>query len=477
MVRTLKLLACVALGAGLGALAVARAQADAPRTAKKAEVQLITLDPGHFHAALIQREHYPNVSKQVHVYAPLGRDLVDHLGRVARFNARPSDPTHWSLEVHAGSDFFERMLREKPGNVVAISGRNAGKVDYVQRSLAAGLHALVDKPWILASRDFERLRVALDRADEKRLVAFDVMTERFEVTNALARELLNDPAIFGKVAPGTPDKPAVYMESVHHLMKVVAGAPNLRPAWFFDPAQQGEGLNDIGTHLVDLVQWSLFPEQALDYARDLELVRAQRWSTPIRLEQFKRVTGESDFPSYLRNDVAGGVLQAFVNTFVSYKVRGVFTSLNVIWDWEAPPGAGDSLFAYYQGSRARIELRQGKAQGYKSELYVVPALPGERAAIVEGLKARLAALAPRYPALTVEDQGAMLHVVIPAALRTTHEQHFGEVARRFFAYVADPRTLPAWEKPNMLAKYWVTTRGTELSHESPPKVAARLAPR
>ena len=71
----------------------------------------------------------------------------------------------------------------------------------------------------------------------------------------------------------------------------------------------------------------------------------------------------------------------------------------------------------------------------------------------------------------------MLHVVIPAALRTTHEQHFGEVARRFFSYVDDPRTLPAWEKPNMLAKYWVTTRGTELSHQSPPKVAPRLAPR
>ena len=60
------------------------------------------------------------------------------------------------------------------------------------------------------------------------------------------------------------------MESVHHLMKVVDGRPNIRPAWFFDTDEQGEGLNDIGTHLVDLVQWTLFPDQAIDYTQRRE---------------------------------------------------------------------------------------------------------------------------------------------------------------------------------------------------------------
>ena len=71
------------------------------------------------------------------------------------------------------------------------------------------------------------------------------------------------------------------MESIHHLMKVVAGAPNIRPAWFFDTAEQGEGLNDIGTHLVDLVQWTLFPEQSIDYKDDLKVLSAQQWPTAI----------------------------------------------------------------------------------------------------------------------------------------------------------------------------------------------------
>ena len=40
------------------------------------EVQLLTLDPGHFHAALVQKEMYPGVAPRVHVYAPLGPDLL-----------------------------------------------------------------------------------------------------------------------------------------------------------------------------------------------------------------------------------------------------------------------------------------------------------------------------------------------------------------------------------------------------------------
>ena len=38
-------------------------------------VHLITLDPGHFHAALVQKFMYANVDPEVHVYAPDGDDL------------------------------------------------------------------------------------------------------------------------------------------------------------------------------------------------------------------------------------------------------------------------------------------------------------------------------------------------------------------------------------------------------------------
>lgn len=443
----------------------------------KPAIRLVTLDPGHFHASLIQREMYAGVTPRVDVYAPLGNDLLGHLKRVTGFNTRPDSPTDWRLEMHTGPDFLERMVKEKPGDVVIISGRNKGKIDYIHSSVAAGFHALIDKPWILRSADFGRLEETLDLADKKKLVAYDIMPERFEITTLLQRVLVNDPDVFGEISSGTPQAPGVYMESVHFLLKTVAGAPLVRPPWYFDGSQQGEGLNDVGTHLVDMTHWTLFPGKGLDYQKDLELVAAQRWPTVISQSNFQHVTGEKDFPEYLKKDLKSGSLEYNCNTLVTYKVRGIHVKLNVIWDWEAAPGSGDTHFAVYRGSKARVEVRQGKAEKGKVALYVVPADAGKKSAVTAAVGKRLTLLRDKYPGLDLAERAGEILVVIPEKFRTTHEEHFAEVARYFFGYLRNPKTLPAWEKQNMLAKYWVTTKGTELAKKAPSKVAERLAPR
>jgi predicted dehydrogenase len=75
------------------------------------------------------------------------------------------------------------------------------------------------------------------------------------------------PAIFGELQKGTPENPAVVEESVHHYFKYISGEALVRPTWFFDVNQQGEGMVDVTTHLVDLVQWSAFPNVTLDYGK------------------------------------------------------------------------------------------------------------------------------------------------------------------------------------------------------------------
>lgn len=440
------------------------------------DIRFMTLDPGHFHAGLVQKEMYPGVARRVDVYAPLGPDLLEHLNRVASFNRRSEKPTAWELEIHTGPDFFERMLRDRPGNIVILSGRNRVKIDRIVASVGAGLNVLADKPWILKSDDLPKLEVALADADARKLVAYDIMTERFEVTSSLQRALVNDRATFGEILPGTESDPAVYMESVHYLMKIVAGAPNIRPPWFFDTAEQGEGASDVGTHLVDLVQWTLFPEQAIDYRSDVRVLAAQRWPTWISEDDFRRVTAEPRLPDSLAGSVKDGKLEYYCNTLFSYTLRGIHTKLNVIWDWEAPAGSGDTHFAFYRGSHSRIEVRQTKADRFRPELYVVPAAD-VRAQVLAAVQAKLQALQREYPGIGVEDRGAEIRVTIPDTLRVGHEAHFAEVTARFLKYLRDRSTLPAWERPNMLAKYYVTTKGAELSRQSPPKPASRVAPR
>jgi predicted dehydrogenase len=430
-----------------------------------APVKLMTLDPGHFHAGLVQKEMYPGVSPIVHVYAPLGPDLLAHLGRIAQFNGREVNPTRWQLEVHASPDFAERMLKERPGNVVVISGRNRGKIDRILAAVQNGLNVLADKPWVISPADLPKLDAVLDLAEKRGLVAYDMMTERHEITTILQRELVGDSAVLGTLSKGTEAEPAVTMESVHNILKTVAGAPNIRPAWFFDTAEQGEGLADIGTHLVDLVPFILFPEQAIDVGTDVRLLNARRWPTVLSAADFQRVTGLRGFPPSLQSQVKDGKLEFQANTEVAYTLRGVHTRLKVVWEYEAPKGA-DTHFASVRGSRSRVEIRQGADEGYRPELYVVPNTPADGAALSLALKAKLRGMEARFPGLGVEEKVALLHVVIPDQYRVGHEAHFAQVTGLFLGYLKDPKTLPAWEQANMRAKYEVTTRGVELSQRS-----------
>src|SRR3982750_2356366 len=73
--------------------------------------RLIIVDPGHFHATLLQKEMYAGVADRVSVYAPLGAELLDYLSRISLFNSRPENPTHWNLDIHTSTDPMREMLR------------------------------------------------------------------------------------------------------------------------------------------------------------------------------------------------------------------------------------------------------------------------------------------------------------------------------------------------------------------------------
>ncbi len=427
------------------------------------QVRIMTLDPGHFHAGLVQKEMYPGVSHRVNVYAPLGFDLTEHLNRIARFNLRPENPTRWELEIHTGEDFLDRMLSEKPGNVVVISGRNRGKIDRIKASVEAGLNVLVDKPWIIRTEDFPKLESTLETAGSGNLIAYDIMTERYEITTIIQKELLHTPDVFGEMLEGSESDPSVYFESIHHILKVVAGAPNIRPAWFFDVAQQGEGVADVGTHLADLTQWMLFPEQPIDYRKDIQVLSARRWPTVMTLDQFKRVTNNPAFPDYLAANVKNDKLDYFCNGSMTYALRGIHAKMDVVWNYEAPAGGGDTHVAIFKGTRSRVEIRQGKEQNWKTEVYLIPNAPSSKAEIVAALQKKIAALQSTYPGVGMVDKGDRIHVTIPDQYRDGHEAHFAEVTRRFLQYLKDPKSIPAWEKANMLAKYFTTTKGLEMS--------------
>jgi predicted dehydrogenase len=426
--------------------------------------RLIVFDPGHFHATLLQKEMYPEIDQRVSVYAPLGPELLEYLNRVSLFNLRPANPTRWELDVHTSDHPFEQMLRDKPGNVVVFSGKNRGKIDRIAASIDAGLNVLADKPWIITSDEMPKLERALDLAEKKHVAAYDIMTERYEAVSQVQRVLVNTPDVFGKQVAGDAANPGVTARSVHHIMKVVAGVPLRRPVWFFDVDDYGEGLADVGTHPVDLIQWTMFPDQMLDYRKDVRMISGRHERLRISDKQFADVTGVAKFPASLPNHVHDGALDLYCNNYIEYLLRGVHVKLDVLWKWEAPAGTGDVYEASFRGTLASIQLRQGAAEKYAMELYVVPVEPA-RAQVFAALDHAIAGLQQRWPGISASRTATEAHIVIPEKFNVGHEEHFAQVANHFFEYVKSPASMPAWEKSYMLAKYYVTTKGVELARK------------
>jgi predicted dehydrogenase len=419
-------------------------------------LRLMTLAPGHFHAALVQKQMPPGVHPRAYVYAPLDYDLLTHLARVVSFNTRSANPTTWELDVRAGGDYLERMLRETPGNTVVIAGRNRSKIDSILAAASNNLHVLADKPWVIRHDDFPKLEQVFQEAELRDVVVWDMMTERFEVTTVLLRELMSDPEVFGAPVAGSADEPGLTLESVHYLKKTVAGAPLRRPAWWFDATQAGPALGDVGTHLADLAMWLLFPEQPIDARRDVQIHDATVWPTPLSRDQLLAITVAPEPPPGL----ADGLLLYFGNGTVSYSIRGVWVRLTVMWEYESAEGRGDTHEAVARGTNARIEVRPS-ADG--PLLSVVPAEPSVRADVAAAVRHRCTLWQDRFPGVAVRAEGDRLHLDVPERHRTGHEAHFDAVVREFLSYFHLPRQVPNWERANMLAKYHLTTTAVEIA--------------
>jgi len=435
--------------------------ADKSEKIQESEIRLITLDPGHFHSALIQKSMYPEIDSVVHVYAPYGDEVKAHLNLISSYNKRTVDPTRWNQKVYTGDDYLARMFQEKAGNVVVIAGNNKFKTNYIKASVDSGLNVLADKPMAIDNEGFNTLVQAFESAEKNKVLLYDIMTERYEINSILQKEFAHLPA-FGELDKGSPENPSVTKISVHYFFKNVSGKPLVRPAWFFDVKQQGEGITDITTHLVDLVQWECFPDQILDYKKDIEIVSAKRWSTKLTAAQFEKVTLKKEFPEYLKADVKNGVLNPYSNGEINYRLKGIHAKVSVTWDFQAPEGTGDTHFSVLRGTKASVIIKQGKEQNFKPVLYIEPAAGTDMKAFESAIMDDLEQINDKYPGVELKKNSNGWEVIIPDKYKVGHEDHFAQVAKKYFQYLREGK-LPAWEVPNMIAKYYTTTKAREVA--------------
>src|SRR2546423_1845803 len=307
---------------------------------------LLFLDPGHFHAALTLRVRQARAADEVFVYAHEGAELRDFLALVERFNRRASNPTRWRPVVTTADDSLGRLVEERRGDVVVLAGRNGGKARTIRRLHESGFHVLADKPWLVEPADLEHVRASLEGWP----LAAEIMTGRHDVAAGLVKRLVGAPALFGAFRD---DGPAIEQESVHHLEKLVDGAPLRRPWWFFDVRAQGSGPVDIPTHVVDQAQWLVDGDAAAPV-----LLSARARSTRGPAGAFPRITGEAGFPRELEPFVDGDTLSYRCNAQLVYHVGRLTVSAPTRWKLAPVPGGGDASHRRARGTRADVPLEQ-----------------------------------------------------------------------------------------------------------------------
>ncbi len=414
---------------------------------------LVIVNPGHFHAGLVLREMHPEISRDVYIYSNPGIDLDNYMKLVQSFNNRAQHPTSWNFHVYAAPDFMEKAVTEKKGDIAILAGKNNLKIHYIKGLHDAGFSVLSDKPLTINRDGVKVLKEVLAGNP----ILMDIMTERHEITSLLQRDLVKSKELFGEFRI-EKDSPSIIKESVHHLYKTVNGAPLVRPGWYFDVNVQGEGIVDVTTHLVDLIQWMLLGEASVDYARDVELDAARRWSTDVPLDKYKLVTKLENFPESLAANVSGDTLKLFSNGEFRYRIKGIPVKLSVVWALQAPEGGGDTHKSIMKGSVSDLIIDQGPQTGNKPELFVQP--HGNPDQFESTLKKAVAAL--NYNGLAVVKDGGRFRIDIPAALRTSHEEHFAAV-RDEFLKILESGKEPANLRANLISKYSLLADARELA--------------
>ena len=354
------------------------------------------------------------------------------------------------------------MIDEKKGNVVVLAGNNRLKTDYILTSVGKGFNVFADKPMAIDTKGFEKLKKAFAVAQKSNVQLYDIMTERYEITTMLQRAFSMQPALFGTLEKGSPEDPSVTKISVHHFYKYVSGSVLTRPSWFFDASQQGAGIVDVTTHLVDLIQWECFPEQVIDYKKNIKILNTRSWTTPVSTSEFSTVTKEA-VPDYFKpiTDAAGNI-QVNCNGEFTYAINGVHAKVSVVWNYKAPDGTGDTHYSLMRGSNASLIIRQGKEENFKPTLYIEPR--SASANIEPTLNAALAEVSKTFPGITAVKTDKGWVIKVPEKYNDGHEAHFAQVTKKYLDYLQN-KNMPAWEIPNMIAKYYTTTKAKEMAEK------------
>ena len=157
-----------------------------------------------------------------------------------------------------------------------------------------------------------------------------------------------------------------------------------------------------------------------------------------------------------------GLLKVYSNGEINYTINGVSAKVSVIWNFNTPKG--DTHYSIMRGSLCNLIIRQDEEQQFKPVLYIEPAPGNDMKSFEKKLNNAIDKdLAVNYPGIKlIELDDNKWSLDIPQKYKIGHEAHFRQVTEKFLQYIKEGK-LPEWEVPNMITKYYITTKALELA--------------
>jgi len=145
-------------------------------------------------------------------------------------------------------------------------------------------------------------------------------------------------------------------------------------------------------------------------------------------------------------------------------VNGVHVKVIARWDYQAPEESGDTHYSKLRGTKANLVIRQGAEQKFKPTLFIEP-VESQDALYEQQLIQKLKDVQANYPGVELKKINTGWEVIIPEKYKDGHEAHFAKVTEKFLGFLKNG-DMPAWEVPNMLAKYYTTTQAVEWARKN-----------
>jgi hypothetical protein len=151
------------------------------------------------------------------------------------------------------------------------------------------------------------------------------------------------------------------------------------------------------------------------------------------------------------------MIKIFANGEINYTIRDVHTKTTTLWKYQSARNTGDLYYAMMRGTNANLIIRQRPEENYQPILYIEPN-PSVKSSDITG---HFKKIREKFPGVELQPWKNGWKVIVPDKYKEGHEEHFARVTTNFLHYLKN-KSMPPWEVPNMLAKYYVTTKALEI---------------